>query len=443
MKILIVDDNANNRMVLNLFLQDFSEKENGIHYTVEECENGLEAVEKAQSTKYELIFMDIMMPGMDGIEATQKIREFDKDVMIIAISAVDDELKKKEILRSGAEDYVSKPINVDILFARLENYFSLVSLRKSEKKFSNTKAVNLYTKNIFHRQMTFYVENDEALSEFWEYYLLGDEAQKVDNLSDVVRAIFSFGEMIVKLHERPWIIVEADEKSLYFTLDKIDTLSDMLVQLILRKNKEVADYKYEKDKISFKLEKKITPIESDLFAPLSDKTAPSQVESLILENIEIAKTDVESYRVFNYMDPEDLEEVEEHMGDLSSLILMLGSSTLEAAEVMRLATLMEKIGGRLTVYTESYAIGQSLVSLSQAILLHIDRFQEIANDLSTISAAFIADLQSWLNMTFYVGAPSIDFMNDTIIVNAQTITSMLMPAEESADEGDMDDIFDF
>jgi len=71
MKLLIVDDNANNRMVLRLLLQDYGEGNNTV-YEIQECENGLEAVNKAKSGEYSIIFMDIMMPEMDGIEATKR-----------------------------------------------------------------------------------------------------------------------------------------------------------------------------------------------------------------------------------------------------------------------------------------------------------------------------------------------------------------------------------
>ena len=448
MKILIVDDNANNRMILNLLLQDYAEETKRDFCDIEECENGLIALNMAKETKYDLIFMDIMMPEMDGIEATQKIREYDKDVMIIAVSAVDDELKQKEILRCGAEDYVPKPLDAKQLFTRVDNYFSLINLRKSECQQLNSKSVNLYTKEIFHRQIIFYVENEEALAEFWEYYLLGSETLKVDNLSDVVRAIFSLGDTVVKLNEKPWIIAEADESSLYFTLNKMDALGDSLLKLIMRKNKEVSEFKYDSDKISFKLAKKVTPIEpfETKVIPAvqsEEKSEPVETNESTVHNVQITTTDVDSYRVFNYMDPEDLEETESLVGDLRSVILMLGSSTLEETEVFKIASLLDNIGRRLTVYTESYAIGQSLTTLSQNISSHTGRFQEIANDLSTLSAAFISDLETWLNMTFFSGAPSEDFMNDTIVANSQTISSMLEPEEASSGEADMDDIFDF
>jgi len=448
MNILIVDDNANNRMVLKLLIDDFCE-ENRLSYVIDESVNGLQACKRAESIKYNLIFMDIVMPEMDGIEATKKIRQIDKDAMIIAVSAVDDAAKQKEILRNGAEDYVSKPIDKEQLFSRLENYVSLLSLRQKERNILNPKSVNLYTQKILHRQTIFYVENEEALSEFWEYYLLRDEPSKLDGLSDVVRAVFRLGEEIVKLSAKPWIIVEADHEAIYFTLNKIDTVGSSVVELIMAKNKEVEDFKYTDEKISFKLDKIITIIEDGLLpaAEMSPSvpTAQPPIAAVLTqaEDLDMKTTDIETYRIFNYMDPDDMAETEELLSDISSLMLMLGSSNLEAAEIDQITNYLEKLGKQLGVYTESYVIGQALASLSREISAHSGRFLEIANELSTLSSAFVSDLQNWFQMTFYKGAPSIDFMDATIVANSQMISSMLSEDDTSSGEADMDDIFDF
>lgn len=60
-----------------------------------------------------------------------------------------------------------------------------------------------------------------------------------------------------------------------------------------------------------------------------------------------------------------------------------------------------------------------------------------------MSAAFSSDLQQWYKMTFFEGAPSLDFMDATIRANVETICAMLNTDDSPADEADMDDIFDF
>jgi len=457
MKILIVDDNANNRMILNLLLQDYGTENKGGPYEIQECVNGYEAVRLVEKTRYDLILMDIMMPEMDGIEATQKIREIDKEVMIIAVSAVEDKGKQEEILRKGAEDYISKPVNTHQLFSRLDNYLSIVPLRHRDAVSTNTKATNLYTRDVFHRQTIFYIENEEALAEFWEYYLLNDESLKVDDLCDVVRTVFSLGDALVKSNAKPWIIVEVDDDALYFTLNKLDKIDKEDLKLIMKKNVEVEEFKKNDEKISFRLKKLVSNTHACTVNPpvqvndtLLHQTQEAEVELASemqvedsVSNIQIKKTDTQQYQVFNYMDPDDLYEVEELLDDLSSLMLMLGSSDLEASEVDQISNYLAELGKRMSIYTESYAIGRALSNLSQEIVTHSTRFQEIASELSTMSSAFTSDLQTWLKMTFYKGAPSVDFMNDTIIVNCETIISMLGAQETDDNDADLDDIFDF
>jgi len=109
--ILIVDDNANNRMMLRFLLEDYEEEEN-VEFSIDDACDGLQAVQKCESTEYKLILMDIMMPNMDGIEATRIIKEKDKNVTVVAVSAADD--SKELILNVGAVDYISKPVDVDM-----------------------------------------------------------------------------------------------------------------------------------------------------------------------------------------------------------------------------------------------------------------------------------------------------------------------------------------
>lgn len=85
------------------------------HQIVAEAANGQEALEKYQATKPEIVLMDILMPGMDGLSAINKIREVDPQARIIVVSALVKETLKKEALRAGALDFVAKPFQVERL----------------------------------------------------------------------------------------------------------------------------------------------------------------------------------------------------------------------------------------------------------------------------------------------------------------------------------------
>ena len=132
MNILIVDDNKNNRMVLRLLLEDYMEENQDVSFILDEAEDGQIAVDKCRSGNFEIILMDIMMPNMDGIEATKIIRAEYPKTMIIAVSAVDDSQRKKLILNNGAEDYIAKPVDADIFISRMSNYIVLCETRNTK-----------------------------------------------------------------------------------------------------------------------------------------------------------------------------------------------------------------------------------------------------------------------------------------------------------------------
>ena len=87
------------------------------------AETGVEAVEVMKNNPdIDIILMDIKMPGMNGFEATEKIREFNKDVVIIAQTAFALEGDKQKALAAGCNDYISKPILKGKLISLIEKY---------------------------------------------------------------------------------------------------------------------------------------------------------------------------------------------------------------------------------------------------------------------------------------------------------------------------------
>ena len=102
--ILIAEDTDSNFILENSLLKKM--------YTVERALDGIEAIEKCQAINPDLILMDMQMPRMDGLEATKKIREFNKNVPIIAVTAFAFEQDKINAQAVGCNTYVSKPISI-------------------------------------------------------------------------------------------------------------------------------------------------------------------------------------------------------------------------------------------------------------------------------------------------------------------------------------------
>jgi CheY-like chemotaxis protein len=435
MRILIVDDNANNRMILKLLLQDYEEEHN-IEFIVDEAKDGLESVQMCKDNSYDIVMMDIMMPNMDGIEATKIIRETNSEVMIIAVSAVNDNERKNEILNIGAEDYIAKPVNANIFSSRIKNYITLIEARGHDK--INSRTLNLFTNEIYSRHTNFIIKSEDSLSEFWEFFLL-NARKKNEFLSDVVRTIFSIAELHVKLSIESGVFIEESDTAQYFTLTRIDKLPKNLAELTIKKSRLNCNYKIDNSKISFELPKIYENTEEIYEKPIDAPIYKESVDDVIASPLEYASQEL---LVFDYIEGDDLFDLEEYSTKLASLMLVVGDISEE--EVMEIYSHLEKLGSILSTYTEVYEISNALTTLAYEMSQHTEEFIENSFDLGTMCKAFSNDLLTWIQMSFHSGAPSADFMNDTIVVNCETISGMLKMNDNDGDSiDDLDDIFDF
>lgn len=112
MSLLIVDDEARIRELLREYLQ----KEG---FQVEEAGNGREALEKTRAKAFDAVLLDLMMPGMDGMDLCREIRKT-SDVPIIMLTARGDEIDRVLGLEMGADDYIVKPFSPRELVARVK-----------------------------------------------------------------------------------------------------------------------------------------------------------------------------------------------------------------------------------------------------------------------------------------------------------------------------------
>jgi len=116
LKILIAEDDESSEMFLSTALTKF-DKELLIART------GVEAVEICRNNPdIDLVMMDMRMPDMDGYEATRQIREFNKDVVIIAQTAYGLLGDRQKAIEAGCTDYISKPINITLLKAIIQKH---------------------------------------------------------------------------------------------------------------------------------------------------------------------------------------------------------------------------------------------------------------------------------------------------------------------------------
>jgi two-component system, sensor histidine kinase len=119
-KILVAEDNMVNALVLTAMLERFG-------CIVRAVMNGKEAVEALQGEKFDVVLMDLQMPVMDGIRATEEVRHMSSDaskVPVIAITASTQESDRQACARVGMNDFICKPINEEIVFGALTRWIS-------------------------------------------------------------------------------------------------------------------------------------------------------------------------------------------------------------------------------------------------------------------------------------------------------------------------------
>jgi CheY-like chemotaxis protein len=118
--LLVVEDNPVNQLVMKSILKKWKNTSFDVAF------NGLEALEKLKAGKFDLILMDLQMPEMDGYEATEAIRNGScgiayQSIPIIAVTADATEKAKSRVFEVGMDDYTTKPIDAEILYAKVKN----------------------------------------------------------------------------------------------------------------------------------------------------------------------------------------------------------------------------------------------------------------------------------------------------------------------------------
>lgn len=129
-KILIVEDDSNIIELLTIHLRDLG-------CEVLAATNGNQGLLAARETKLDLIILDLMLPGLNGMEVCRKIRQHDRRTPILMLTARSEEIDKVLGLETGADDYMTKPFSVREFIARVKVIF-----RRNEEPKAETSQPN-------------------------------------------------------------------------------------------------------------------------------------------------------------------------------------------------------------------------------------------------------------------------------------------------------------
>ncbi|MFI5187726.1 MAG: response regulator transcription factor [Chitinophagales bacterium] len=122
-KILIVDDEAHIRMLIGQTLEELEDE--GVEFLT--ADNGVSALELIQSERPNLVFLDVMMPKMNGMDVCQKVKKelAINDVYIILLTAKGQELDRQRGQEVGADVYMTKPFDPELLLSKAKQVLQL------------------------------------------------------------------------------------------------------------------------------------------------------------------------------------------------------------------------------------------------------------------------------------------------------------------------------
>ena len=113
--ILVVDDNPNNLYLARFILEKAC-------HLVDEATDGQQAIDACDKTSYDLVLMDIQMPGMDGLTATRLIKQKTPETKIVAVTARVMKNDRQSIIEAGFDGYIEKPIVVDTFANQIKGF---------------------------------------------------------------------------------------------------------------------------------------------------------------------------------------------------------------------------------------------------------------------------------------------------------------------------------
>ena len=114
-KILLCDDSLLVRVQLKEFLLNYNSS-----FEIIEASDGEQAVEKYIDNNPDLVFLDIVMPQVDGLECLKRIKDYDQDAKVVIISSIGNQVMLREALKAGAMNFIQKPWNEESVKKVLE-----------------------------------------------------------------------------------------------------------------------------------------------------------------------------------------------------------------------------------------------------------------------------------------------------------------------------------
>jgi len=448
--ILIAEDEDAVREVLVSIVKMFFVKEYPfLELNVFTAINGQEALDIAKKEHQDMILSDIIMPKMNGLEFIRNVRNFDKGVPILVLSALSSDKDIENIMQSGATNYTSKPLNGKLFTAQIRVFVDFY-LRRQNKY--NSKAINLFSKYIYKRKVEFFIDKEEDLFEFWEYIIVGIfEQYKVQS---ILHFVYELEFLMIKKGFSNTIIIEENSENFYLTLLNMDKLDKKIILEELKK-RGIKEEEYKLDDFFLSLlilkeeeENKETKVDEQLAS--SRKKIDIQEQKEVIRDIRYTiHEDVTPEEFLSELDPTYEDKIENFLDDLSLVavdIYNLENTSSEEAkkniqDILKYLENFNYIISSLALFNVINRSFEHLIEFLKDIDNEILQNSEKRVLLSKMLQGLADDLESWIIMLFIERkADDIHYFDASFSENCFTIESTFMAVDTSNDFVEEDDL---
>ena len=215
LKLLIVDDVEDNRLVLRAICRNVE------GFEIQEAQDGMEAVEMAERWQPHIVLMDVMMPRMNGLDATKIIKKMHPDTVVMAITAIADSQMEQNMSGAGVAAYIHKPIDKELIRFKLQSFGALLRSKEGQyKKLSEKAALNPFNADIRHFKTSFEIKDSEGMMDFGMWILnrceeKGVSCSKTDSALEFFYELMRYGTRDGKEFG---IVIEESFEEIYVTM---------------------------------------------------------------------------------------------------------------------------------------------------------------------------------------------------------------------------------
>lgn len=232
LRLLIVDDVEDNRLVLNAICRKME------GFEIQEAVDGLDAIAVCEEWHPHIILMDVMMPNLDGLEASKVIKSRFPETVIMVVTAVIDPQMEANMAAIGAAAYVHKPIDKELVRFKLQSFGAFLRSKNGiHSKLSTKEALNPFCSDVRHFKTIFDITDAEGMMDFGVWILSRCEERQALSSSKIDPMIELFYELMrqgLRAEEQVSIIIEESFEEIFITMkfDKPIVLKSKTQELV-------------------------------------------------------------------------------------------------------------------------------------------------------------------------------------------------------------------